>query len=98
MKPKGERRQIVSYTSIDVSQVFGPRSGSKVWVNLRRAYHAKARWCDVTVHYNLLTKNLNLPKGRACKLCPKFIGPFKITQTQPETSNYTLELPVVLQM
>ena len=46
----------------------------------------------------LLTKNLNLPKGRAHKLCPKFIGPFKIARTQPETSNYTLELPAALQM
>ena len=46
----------------------------------------------------LSTKNLNLPKGRACKLCPKFIGPFKIAWVQPETSNYTLELPATLQM
>ena len=46
----------------------------------------------------LSTKNLNLPKGRAHKLCPKFIGPFKIAQTQPETSNYTLKLPAALQM
>ena len=46
----------------------------------------------------LSTKNLNLPKGRARKLCPKFIGPFKIARAQPETSNYTLELPATLQM
>lgn len=26
----------------------------------------------------LSTKNINLPKGRAHKLCPKFIGPYKV--------------------
>ncbi len=45
----------------------------------------------------LSTKNLNLPKGRAHKLCPKLVGPYKIIQTQPESSNYTLELPTALQ-
>ena len=45
----------------------------------------------------LSTKNLNLPKGRARKLCPKFVGPFKVAKTHPETSNYTLELPTALQ-
>ena len=42
-------------------------------------------------------KNLNLPTGCAHKLCPKFIGPYKILQTRPETSTYTLELPTALQ-
>ena len=45
----------------------------------------------------LSTKNLNLPKNRARKLCPKFIGPYKVMTANPETSNYTLELPVALQ-
>ena len=45
----------------------------------------------------LSTKNLNLPKGRAHKLCPEFVGPYKIIQTQPKSSNYTLELPMALQ-
>jgi hypothetical protein len=40
----------------------------------------------------LSTKNLNLPKGRARKLAPKFIGPFKILRSHPDTSNYTLAL------
>ncbi|TFK59232.1 hypothetical protein BDN72DRAFT_736976, partial [Pluteus cervinus] len=26
----------------------------------------------------LSTRNLNLPTGRARKLCPKFVGPYKI--------------------
>jgi len=44
----------------------------------------------------LSTKNLNLPKNRARKLCPKFIGPYRVTEARPETSNYVLELPEAL--
>jgi hypothetical protein len=45
----------------------------------------------------LSTKNLNLPSGRTHKLCPKFIGPYKILQTRHELSTYMLELPMALQ-
>src|ERR1700683_5519111 len=40
----------------------------------------------------LSTVNLNLPKRRARKLAPKYIGPFKVTNVFPERSNYELEL------
>ena len=42
----------------------------------------------------LLTKNLNLPKNQARKLCPKYI---KISKTISKKSTYTLELPTALQ-
>jgi hypothetical protein len=45
----------------------------------------------------LSTDKLNLPKGRAHKLLPKFIGPYKIIQGHPEKSTYTLDLPKELQ-
>jgi len=41
----------------------------------------------------LATKNLSLPKGQASKLMPKYVGPYKVLQAYPETSNYMLELP-----
>ena len=41
----------------------------------------------------LLTKNLTLPKHRAQKLMPKFIGPYKILKAMNESLNVTLELP-----
>jgi hypothetical protein len=41
----------------------------------------------------LSTANLNLPKGRAKKLLPKFIGPYPIDKAKPETSTYQLRLP-----
>ena len=44
----------------------------------------------------LSKKNLNLPKGRAKKLCSKFIGPWKVTKAWLETSTYELELPTAL--
>ena len=45
----------------------------------------------------LSTKNLNMPKNRARKLCPKYIGPYKVATAHLESSNYTLELPTALQ-
>ncbi|KNZ75062.1 hypothetical protein J132_05010 [Termitomyces sp. J132] len=44
----------------------------------------------------LLTKNLNLLKGRAEKLCQKWVEPYKILKAYSETSNYVLELLIAL--
>jgi hypothetical protein len=45
----------------------------------------------------LSTKNLNLPQNHTRKLCSNFIGPYKVAESQAETSNYKLELPTALQ-
>ena len=45
----------------------------------------------------LSTKNLNLPKNRTRKLCPKYIGPYKVSEANPDKSTYSLELPMALQ-
>jgi hypothetical protein len=42
------------------------------------------------------TENLSLPKGRATKLLPKYVGPFKVLDAQPSTSSYRVELPTQL--
>ena len=39
------------------------------------------------------TADLSLPKGRASKLLPKYVGPFKILEAQSSTSTYKVELP-----
>ena len=39
------------------------------------------------------TENLSLPKNRSRKLMPKFIGPYTVTQSHPDESRYTLDLP-----
>jgi hypothetical protein len=64
------------------------------WANKRRREEPTISRSDLVF---LSTKNLNLPKGRASKLCPKFVGPYKVLQAKPETSNYELELPTALQ-
>ena len=45
----------------------------------------------------LSTDKLNLPKGRAGKLTPLYIGPYEILEAFPETSNYVLKLPPQLE-
>ena len=47
-------------------------------------------------HVYLSTQNLTLPKGRARKLVPKYIGPFKVVKAHNEASTVTLKLPLVL--
>ncbi|KXN83101.1 hypothetical protein AN958_01829 [Leucoagaricus sp. SymC.cos] len=37
-----------------------------------------------------------MSKDRARKLCPKFIGPYKVVESNPEMSNYKLDLPQAL--
>ncbi|KAF8631005.1 hypothetical protein AX17_005173 [Amanita inopinata Kibby_2008] len=44
----------------------------------------------------LSTKNLRLPKGRARKLVPKYIGPFRILWVASPGSSYQLELSAEL--
>ena len=60
-------------------------------------YSNKCRQPGVKYQINdlvyLSTKNSTLPKQRAQKLMPKFIGPYKILKAMNESSNITLELP-----
>jgi hypothetical protein len=44
----------------------------------------------------LSMKNISMPKGRASKLVPKYIGPYRVMKAIPSTSNYELELPMEL--
>ena len=41
----------------------------------------------------LSTKNLSMPKGRARKLIPKYIGPMKVVRQHTTSNTYTLDLP-----
>lgn len=44
----------------------------------------------------LSTRNLSLPKGRAAKLAPKYVGPYKVLEADESVSKYKLELPLAL--
>ena len=58
--------------------------------------HSKEPELKVNSLVYLSTKNLSLPKGRAAKLLPKFIGPYPIIEANSNTSNYRLGLPTEL--
>ena len=55
--------------------------------------------CKPSIEYQindlvyLSTKNLALPKHRAQKLMPKFIGPYKVLKVMNNSLNMTIELP-----
>ena len=68
---------------------------------IQQTFHAnkKHRVSDkynVGDHVYLSTQNLILPKGRARKLVPKYIGPYKAVKAHNEASTVTLELPPAL--
>ena len=63
-----------------------------------QTFHAN-RKCRTSDEYKqgdrvyLSTQNLTLPKGRARKLVPKFIGPYTVKEAHNAASTVTLELP-----
>ena len=68
---------------------------------VQQTFHAnkKHRASDlyhVGDHMYLLTQNLTLSNGRARKLVPKYIGPYKVVKAHNEASTVTLELPPAL--
>ena len=60
--------------------------------------HYSNKCCKPGIEYQindlvyLSTKNLTLPKHRAQKLMPKFIGPYKILKAMNDSLNVTIEL------
>ena len=69
--------------------------------HIQQIFHANKKCCasdeyNVGDHMYLSTQNLTLPKGRARKLVPKYIGPYKVMKVHNEASTVTLKLPLVL--
>ena len=48
--------------------------------------------CKVGDMVYLSTKNISLPKGRARKLAPKYLGPFAVSKVLKEGATYQLDL------
>ena len=73
-----------------------------IFANLiQQTFHANKKCCTsdmdhVGDHIYLLTQNLTLPKDRARKLVPKYIGPYRVVKASNEASTVTLELPLAL--
>ena len=69
--------------------------------HIQQTFHANKRRCLSDIYHvgdqvYLLTQNLTLPRGRARKLVPKFIKPYKVVKAHNEASTVTLELPMAL--
>ena len=70
---------------------------------VRQMHHANCRHAQNDNFANgdlvyVSTEDLSLPKGRASKLLPKYIGPFKIIDACLEISAYAIELPKQLRV
>ena len=61
-----------------------------------KKHHTSDILYHVGDHVYLLTQNLTLPKGRARKLVPKYIGPYKVVKAHNGASTVTLKLPPAL--
>ena len=67
--------------------------------HVQQTFHANKKHCASDEYYMgdhvyLSTQNLTLPKGRARKLVPKYIGPYKVVKAHNEASTVTLKLPL----
>ncbi|PIL28086.1 hypothetical protein GSI_09840 [Ganoderma sinense ZZ0214-1] len=69
--------------------IIGARIAQTEQANKKRR---KATFQEGDLVY-LSTKNLTVPKGRARKLVPKFLGPFSVTKVIVEGATYKLNLP-----
>ena len=71
--------------------------GAIIESRIVQSHHANHR-CTLGVKYSpgdfvyLSMKNLTLPKGRAKKLQPKYIGPYKVVEVHTAASTMKLEL------
>jgi hypothetical protein len=86
--------QALSNLALAHNAIIEARTFQTFYANQKRGEEITINEGDLVY---LLTKNLNLLKGRTKKLCPKYIGPYKISKRDLEKSTYVLELPTVLQ-
>jgi hypothetical protein len=91
--PKGIR-EFAEQALLNLAEAHDAIIGARVFTtyqaNKKRA--AEPQIPEGSMVY-LATKNLSLPKGRAGKLLPKFVGPYRVQKALPECSDYELELP-----
>jgi len=70
--------------------IIASRSFQKHYASRHRTAERPFKTGDLVC---LLTKNLNLPKGRAHKLLSIYTGPYYVTSSNVSVSNYALDLP-----
>jgi len=93
MAPPGMRtftQQVLQNVAAAHEAIIASHVFQRHYANSRRHQEPTIKQGDLVY---LSTKNLSLPKGQVSKLVPKYVGPYKVLQAYPETSNYTLEPP-----
>jgi hypothetical protein len=96
MAPLGIRtftQQVLQNLAAAHDTIIASRVVQQHYSNARRRQEPTIKEGDLVY---LATKNLSLPKGQVSKLMPKYVGPYKVLQAYPETSNYMLELRIEL--
>jgi hypothetical protein len=82
------RNMVIAHDVLIEAQVF-----HKMYADKKQRSEPEIKEGDMVY---LSTKNISMPKGRASKLVPRYVGPYKVTKAIPSSSNYELELPAEL--
>ena len=91
-------REFVEAAEQNLNDAYDAIIAAWVFQKVKADKHRKAEpelKADSKVY--LATKDLALPKRRAGKFLPKFIGPYLVLEAKPNSSNYRLDLPEDLQ-
>ncbi|VDB95766.1 unnamed protein product [Peniophora sp. CBMAI 1063] len=70
--------------------IIESRVNQTSWANKHRSPEMPFEEGDLVY---ISTENLNMPKGRARKLMPKYIGPYPVESANAESSAYKIRLP-----
>jgi hypothetical protein len=70
---------VITHNVLIEAQVF-----QKMYANKKR--HSEPEIKKGNMVY-LSTKNISMPKGRASKLVPRYVRPYKVTKVIPSLSN-----------
>ena len=83
-------QQVLENLAMVHNAIIESRIGQTYHANKRKGIMPKFEIGDLVY---LSTKNLSMPKGRARKLIPKYIGPMKVVRQHTVSDTYTLDLP-----
>ena len=83
-------RQALENLAMAHDAIIESRIGQTYHANKRKGIAPKFEIGDLVY---LSMKNLSMPKGRARKLIPKYIGPMKVMKRHTTSDTYTLDLP-----
>ena len=82
-------REFVEAAEQNLNDAYDTIIAARVFQKVKADKHRKAEpELKAGSKVYLATKDLALPKGRAGKFLPKFIGPYLVLEAKPDSSNY----------